>query len=129
MDNALFLLLLLFFIELAETNQYQGRNFDEAIHNLHAIYRSKRWQFVLYHSSLAYMLYISAAYDLINLWTLSIMLTKMADIMTKLYLFKKIESGEFEGLKEYGLGELPLNWKLKYFSVVLYTGLFIPALF
>ena len=129
MDNALFLLLLLFFIEVAETTQYQGRNFDEAVHNLYRLYHSRRLQFLFYHSSLIYMLYVMTAYDLVNAWTLSIILTKLADVMTKFYLFKKIDSGEFESFAQYGLGDVPLNWKLRYFSVVLYTGLFIPALF
>ena len=129
MDNALFLLLLLFFIELAETTQYQGRNFDEAVHNLHRLYHMRKMQFLLYHSSLVFILYVTLVYDLINIWTFSIILTKLADVTTKFYLFRKIDAGEFESFSQYGLGEVPLNWKLRYFSVVLYTGMFIPALF
>ena len=129
MDNALFLLLLLFFIELAETTQYQGRNFDEAVHNLYQLYHVRKIQFLLYHSSLVFILYVTLTYELINIWTFSIILTKLADVMTKFYLFRKIDAGEFESFSQYGLGDVPLNWKLRYFSVVLYTGMFIPALF
>jgi len=129
MDERLFLLLILFFIELGETAQYRGHTFNEAINNLYAVYRHHRIQFLLFHSSLVYVLYVSLSYDLLNIWTLSILLTKGADIGMKFYLFKKIDRGGFFNIEQFGVEDITLDWKIRYLSVVVYTGLFIPALF
>ena len=128
MQEALFLLLLLFFIELAETAQYRGHTFNEAINNLYTLYKRHILKFVLFHSSLAYLLYVTATYDLVNIWTISIILTKMADIATKFYLFKKIDQGGYFNIEQFGVPDVVLDWKLRYLSVIVYTGLFIPAL-
>lgn len=128
MESALFLLLLLFFIELAETTQYQGATFDAALNRLYHIAATRPWQFLLYHSSLGYVLYVAFAYELLNIWTVSIILTKVLDLAIKLYLFAKIRRGGYFSLAQYGMEDMPLDWKLRYFSVVLYTGLFIPAI-
>ena len=75
------------------------------------------------------MLYVSASYDLVNIWTVSIILAKTADLSMKLYLFKKIDKGGYFNLENYGVEDIVLDWKLRYLSVIVYTGLFIPALF
>ncbi len=129
MDESLFLLLILFFIELAETSQYRGHTFSEAVNNLYVLYRRHRIQFLLFHTSLAYVFYVAVSYDLVNIWTVSILLAKGADFMMKLYLFKKIETGGYFNIEEYGVSDLVLDWKIRYLSVIVYTGLFIPALF
>lgn len=129
MQESLFLLLLLFFIELAETSQYRGTTFNEAVNNLYALYKHHRLRFMLFHTSLAFVLYVAAAYDLVNIWTVSIILTKAADLSMKLYLFKKIDKGGYFDIRGYGVEDIVLDWKIRYLSVVVYTGLFIPALF
>ena len=129
MDEHLFLLLILFFIEVAETAQYRGHTFNAAINNLYTLYKHHRIQFLLFHSSLAYVLYVTLTYDLLNIWTLSILLTKGADVGMKFYLFRKIEHGGYFNIEQYGVEDVSLDWKIRYLSVIVYTGLFIPALF
>lgn len=129
MDERLFLLLILFFIELAETAQYKGHTFNEAINNLYLLFRRHRVRFLFFHSSLVYVTYLSVTYDLLNIWTLSILLAKMADVGMKLYLFKKIETGGYFNIEQYGVADMVLDWKIRYLSVIVYTGLFIPAVF
>lgn len=129
MQESLFLLLLLFFIELAETSQYRGHTFNEAVNNLYVLYKHHLLRFLLFHSSLVFVLYVAAAYDLVNIWTVSIILTKAADLSMKLYLFKKIDKGGYFDIQEYGVEDIVLDWKIRYLSVVVYTGLFIPALY
>jgi len=129
MQDGLFLLLLLFFIEMAETAQYQGATFNKAVNNLYGIYKHRPFRFVLFHASLMYMLYITVSYDLLNIWTLTIILTKMADLGMKLYLFRKIDQAGYFSLESYGVEDIVLDWKLRYLSVVIYTGLFIPGVF
>ena len=74
-------------------------------------------------------MYVGISYDLFNIWTVSIVLTKGADLATKLYLFKKIKTGGYFNIEQYGVEDMVLDWKIRYLSVILYTGLFIPALF
>lgn len=129
MQESLFLLLLLFFIELAETSQYRGHTFNEAVNNLYVLYKHHLLRFLLFHSSLVFVLYVAAVYDLVNIWTVSIILTKAADLSMKLYLFKKIDKGGYFDIQVYGVEDIVLDWKIRYLSVVVYTGLFIPALY
>lgn len=129
MPETLFLLLILFFIELAETSQYRGITFNEAVNNLYGLYRHHKIQFLLFHSSFVYVLYVSVSYELVNIWTVSILLAKGADFIMKLYLFKKIEAGGYFNIEHYGVADMILDWKIRYLSVIVYTGLFIPALF
>lgn len=129
MDNTLFLLALLFFIEVAETTQYKGETFNQAINTLYHIYKERRVEFFMYHFSFFYVLYVSFEYDLLNFWTVTILLTKAADFSLKLYLFKKIDEGGYFTLETYGMPDMVLDWKIRYLSVIVYTGLFIPGFF
>ena len=127
--DGLFLLLILFFIELAETTQYNQKTFNDIINNLYILYTKNILKFILFHSFLLYVIYISFEHTLFNIWTISIILTKLCDLGIKLYLFKKIDNNGYFNIEDYGITNSEVDWKIKYLSVVIYTGLFIPAVF
>jgi hypothetical protein len=129
MQDGLFFLLLLFFIELAETSQYKGMTFSIAVNNLYRLYKQQFFRFLLFHTSLVYVIYITVNYELFNIWTVTIILTKAADFCMKLYLFRRIDQRGYFNLESYGMGDIVLDWKLRYLSVVVYVGLFIPGVF
>jgi len=126
MDNLL-IILLLFFIELAETAQYNGKTFNDVINGMYAIYKNNIFHFMLFNSSLLYVLYISFEHAFFNIWSLSIVLMKLSDLAIKIYLFKKIDKEGYFNIEGYGVSDIAIDWKIKYFSVILYTALFIPA--
>ena len=109
--------------------QYNQKTFNDIINNLYILYTKNILKFILFHSSLLYVIYISFEHTLFNIWTISIILTKLCDLGIKLYLFKKINNGGYFNIEDYGVNNSEVDWKIKYLSVFIYTGLFIPAVF
>ena len=127
MDNLL-IIALLFFIELAETSQYKGSTFNDVIKSLHLLYKRNIFQFILFNSSLFYVIYISFEHTIFNIWSLTIILMKLSDLAVKIYLFKIIEKEGELNIGGFKMDSIQIDWKMKYFSVPFYTGLLILAI-
>lgn len=125
--DILFVVLLLFFIELAEATQYKGDTLGEVLKNLCELYKKSIFNIIIFNSSLIYILYVSFEYQIFNFWIVLIVLMKISDFFVKLYLFEKMDSQNAFNTILLDFNKTAFDWKLKYFSMFFYTSLLILA--
>ncbi|MDQ1340100.1 MAG: hypothetical protein QG567_1257 [Campylobacterota bacterium] len=125
--DILFVVLLLFFIELAEATQYKGDRLGEVLSGLCELYKKSIFNIIIFNSSLIYILYVSLEYRIFNFWIALIVLMKISDFFVKLYLFEKMDKQNAFNAILSDFNNIIFDWKLKYFSMFFYTSLFILA--
>ena len=79
-----------FAMEVAELSWQRAPTIGEMLHRMYGVYRRSVWLFMLGHSGYLYLLYVSLAYDLLNMAMVAALSLKIMDIFTKIDLIRKV---------------------------------------
>ncbi|MDR0747871.1 MAG: hypothetical protein LBE89_08315 [Helicobacteraceae bacterium] len=130
MNEHLIDVLLLFLIEVAESNLQRGKTFNDLVNNLYLLKMNHPLGFWLLSSSFLFVTYflvhgIGSAFVLGGILAL-----KAADISLKFKLIKHItqDNCEFNVTQTLGVPNFPITPALRYSGALVYTTLFFWAL-
>jgi len=112
-------------LELFESTLQKSDTFYGVIDKNYQLYNKNIFLFFSMQPSFFYAIFLSMYLNNFSFWMSSIVVMKFLDIYTKLYLFKKIDSGE-------NIDEIiPVDMKIKsyylFLNVILYPLAFVFA--
>lgn len=122
MEN--FIILLTFFIafELFESNWQKSNTFYALLKKNYLIYEKSIPLYILIHPAFFFTLYLSVVHNLFDIWIISIVIMKFAEIAFKLTLMEKISNDE--SIQSMIPTDIKITPLLRYMNVIIYPSAF-----
>ena len=112
--------------ELYESSWQKAPSIGGMVANIYNRYREGIFRFFFSHPSFIFVLYLGIAYDLTNIWFLTILFMKFMDISYKLVLVKKIEENKIQEVLPIP-PDMPISPWMSYLNVIIYPVLLTLA--
>jgi len=128
MEKIYFLLLIFILLEFFESSWHRANSMYELIKKNYLLYKKSIFYFFFINITFIYTLFLLVSLESLYssgkfiFWITTILGMKMIDIIFKLFLFKRIDSGV--GITQFLPNDIAMSYSIRYSNILFYPTMF-----